>query len=94
MRGDGDGTGGVVAARVVPAGRSAGTVAPAAALPGLATRLGTRGHRRAPFRTQVLIQTPIACGGLAECGVCAVQARRGWKMACKNGPVFELEELI
>ena len=67
---------------------------PAAALQGLATRLGTRGHRRAPFRTQVLIQTPIACGGLAECGVCAVQARRGWKMACKNGPVFELEELI
>jgi dihydroorotate dehydrogenase electron transfer subunit len=66
---------------------------PAPALAGLAARLGTRGSRHMPFRTQVLIQTPIACGGLAECGVCAVQARRGWKMACRNGPVFELEEL-
>ena len=42
---------------------------------------------------QALIVTPMPCGGIAECGVCAVTVRRGWKMACKDGPVFDLKEL-
>jgi len=37
---------------------------------------------------QFLIRTPLACGGIAECGVCAVTGKSGWKMACKDGPVF------
>ena len=46
------------------------------------------------FESQVLILTPMHCGGIAECGVCAVVVHRGWKMACKDGPVFELKELL
>jgi hypothetical protein len=42
---------------------------------------------------QALIATPMPCGGLGECGVCAVKARRGWRLACKDGPVFALNEL-
>jgi hypothetical protein len=46
-----------------------------------------------PCPAQALVLTPMPCGALAECGVCAVPARRGWKLACKDGPVFDLEEL-
>jgi NAD(P)H-flavin reductase len=35
----------------------------------------------------------MPCSGLADCGVCAVPARRGYKLACKDGPVFDLDEL-
>jgi dihydroorotate dehydrogenase electron transfer subunit len=42
---------------------------------------------------QVLIRTPMPCGGVAECGVCAVIVKSGWEMACKDGPVFELKEI-
>ena len=41
---------------------------------------------------QALVETPVPCGGLAECGVCAVNLRpgRGFLLACKDGPVFDL----
>lgn len=41
----------------------------------------------------VLIRTPVPCGGVAECGVCAVSLKSSWKMACKDGPVFDLREI-
>lgn len=56
---------------------------PARALP---ARVATGGGGR--NEAQVLIRTPLACGGMAECGVCAVTGKPGWKMACKDGPVF------
>lgn len=43
--------------------------------------------------TQVLIRTPMPCGGVAECGVCGVVTRSGWEMSCKYGPVFDLREI-
>ena len=43
---------------------------------------------------QVLVHMPMPCGGMGECGVCAVNVRRGWKLACKDGPVFDLNELF
>ena len=43
---------------------------------------------KALSEAQVLIRTPLACGGMAECGVCAVMMKAGWKMSCKDGPVF------
>lgn len=43
---------------------------------------------------QILIQTPIPCGGIAECGVCAVTLRSTWKLACKDGPVFDGKEIL
>jgi hypothetical protein len=43
--------------------------------------------------TQVLLTTPMPCAGLAKCGACAVPARRGWKLVCEDGPVFDLNQL-
>ncbi len=42
---------------------------------------------------EVFVRTPVPCGGLAECGVCAVATTSGWKLACKDGPVFDLREV-
>ncbi|MBE0682779.1 MAG: hypothetical protein IH589_12790 [Anaerolineales bacterium] len=49
---------------------------------------------RARCEAQVLICTQMPCGALAECGICAVTIGRHWKMACKDGPVFDLNELL
>ncbi len=43
---------------------------------------------------QVLVRAPMPCGALAECGVCALTLRHKWKMICKDGPVFDIEELL
>ena len=63
-------------------------------LPGLRQMLGLGEQSRVQFETQVLVVTPMPCGGIAECGVCAVTIRHGWKLACKDGPVFNLQALI
>ncbi len=62
-------------------------------LPGLRSRLGMWKPAGAGCEAQVLIRTQMPCGALAECGVCAVRFRHGWKMACKDGPVFDWKEL-
>jgi hypothetical protein len=43
---------------------------------------------------QVFVETDVPCGGMAECGVCAVSTRNGVRLACKDGPVFGLDELV
>lgn len=48
---------------------------------------------RSPNDAQVLVRTPVPCGGVAECGVCAVTLKSSWKLACKDGPVFDWSEL-
>lgn len=48
---------------------------------------------RFPCPVEVLVHGSFPCGGTAECGVCAVKTRRGYKLACKDGPVFKLEDL-
>jgi hypothetical protein len=63
-------------------------------LPGLREMLGLGEEAGVKMEAQALVLTPMPCGGIAECGVCAVTARRGWKLACKDGPVFDLTELI
>lgn len=50
-------------------------------------------HTRAGCPAQALIVTPIPCAGVGECGVCAVRMQRGWGLACKDGPVFDLNQL-
>jgi hypothetical protein len=42
-----------------------------------------------PSHAQVLIAAPMPCGGIAECGVCAVNG----KLACKDGPVIAIHEV-
>ncbi|MEW6288010.1 MAG: hypothetical protein AB1509_17505 [Chloroflexota bacterium] len=63
-------------------------------LPGLRERLGGSSQVSAGKEAQVLVRTPLPCGGVAECGVCAVTLKSGWKMACKDGPVFDWREVF
>ncbi len=63
------------------------------ALPGLRRRFGLAPHTPLPVPAQVLVQVPMPCGGTGECGLCAVDQKRGWKSACKDGPVFEWNQL-
>ena len=65
-----------------------------AALPRLRAILGLRPHQRLACAAQALIVTPMPCGGLAACGACAVAARKGYKLACKDGPVLDLNLLM
>ena len=46
-----------------------------------------------PCPAQVLVTTAIPCAGLAQCGACAIPSRRGWKLVCEDGPVFDLNSL-
>jgi hypothetical protein len=66
---------------------------PLARLPELHGCLGLGAREPLPCLMQVLVLADIPCGGLAECHVCAVPVGRGWKLACKDGPVFDLNEL-
>ncbi len=43
---------------------------------------------------QILIETPVPCGGIGECGVCAVSLHKGQRLACKDGPVFDLKTVL
>ena len=43
---------------------------------------------------QVLVHAGMPCGGVGDCGVCAVKVRRSWKLACKDGPVFDLQAVL
>lgn len=62
-------------------------------LPGLRERLGVRNQVSVKGEAQVLVYAPVPCGGIAECGVCAVTLKSGWRLACKDGPVFDLADL-
>lgn len=55
--------------------------------------LGLLPGGRLPCLAQALVFSPMPCAGLADCGACGVPARRSWKLSCKDGPVFDLEEL-
>ncbi|HSQ25564.1 MAG TPA: hypothetical protein VLM80_00430 [Anaerolineales bacterium] len=43
---------------------------------------------------QVLITTAMPCGGVSDCGACAVPIGKSYQLACKDGPVFDLQELL
>lgn len=68
---------------------------PLEALPRLRKSLNLQpGNNSLPCPAQALITTAMPCGGLADCGACAVETRRGWRLACKDGPVFEVSDLL
>ena len=56
--------------------------------------LNELGHLSRKLEAQVMVRTPVPCGGVAECGVCAVTLKSSSKLACKDGPVFDLREII
>ncbi len=47
-----------------------------------------------PLEAQGLIHTTMPCGGLADCGACSIMVASESKWACKDGPVFNLYELV
>jgi NAD(P)H-flavin reductase len=55
--------------------------------------LGLLPYAKLACPAQALITSPMPCLAMAACGVCAVPARRGYKLACKDGPVFDLNML-
>lgn len=59
----------------------------------LKEKLGEQYQLKNKFEAQILIHAPMPCGGIAECGVCALTLSHEWKMICKDGPVFKLSEI-
>lgn len=66
---------------------------PAQALPRLRQQLDLPSQAGCPCPAQALVRLPMPCGAVAECGACAISVRRGWRLACKDGPVFNLNDL-
>lgn len=66
---------------------------PLAELAEFRRQAGLNIHLRFPCLAEALILTPLPCSGLASCGACAVPTRHGWKLACEDGPIFNLNEL-
>ena len=60
----------------------------------LKENFGKLEQAKGPREAQVLVRAPMPCGALAECGVCALTIHHEWKMICKDGPVFEMKELL
>lgn len=67
---------------------------PLTKLPQLRTWLKLSPHETLPCPAEALILTPMPCATLGDCGVCAVPSKNGrYHFACKDGPVFRLNEL-
>jgi len=66
---------------------------PIGSLPTLRRRLELDSNQSLPCPAEILVTGPMPCGGVAECGVCAVKTRRGWTFACKDGPVYDFNSL-
>ncbi|UCH60668.1 MAG: hypothetical protein JSV61_04095 [Anaerolineales bacterium] len=64
-----------------------------AALSNLGALLGLQSGVKASLVGQTLVRTDMPCAGMGECGVCALLTRGGWKLVCKDGPVFDLQAL-
>jgi hypothetical protein len=60
----------------------------------LKEKLGKQDQAKIKYEAQVLIHTPMPCGAIAECGVCALTLNHEWKMICKEGPVFNLQDIL
>ncbi len=66
---------------------------PLASLGELGVLLNLRGGQTLSMNGQVLVRTNMPCAGIADCGICALPTRGGWKLACLDGPVFNLQAL-
>jgi hypothetical protein len=66
---------------------------PLVKLPDLGQILGVN-LRQPPCPAQALVAVDMPCGGAAECGACGVKVSGKWKLACKDGPVFDLGKLL
>ena len=63
-------------------------------IPLLKQNLEIMGLHKIRGEAQILIRTPMPCGGLAECGACTIEQKKGSQLACVHGPVFDLKSVI
>lgn len=68
-------------------------VFPADGMDHLIQQINPGSTRKIPA-VEIMLDTPMICDENSACGVCGVQTARGWKLACKDGPVFRLDELV
>jgi dihydroorotate dehydrogenase electron transfer subunit len=66
---------------------------PADALEPLRERVRSARMRWDRGFAQVVADVPLACGSGA-CGVCAVTLRKGVRLACVDGPAFDLRDML
>jgi len=67
---------------------------PIESVPTLQSRLRITSQAITQLTAQALIRMPMPCNGLGTCGACAVLTERGgYALVCKQGPVFNLNEL-
>ena len=59
----------------------------------LARLLGVENGKPVP-PGQALVRAPMPCGGLGECGVCALRVGRRGMLLCVDGPVVELRTIL
>ena len=55
--------------------------------------IGIQPGERLLCAAEVLVDAAMPCSGTAACGACAVRVKRGWQLACEDGPVFPWERL-
>jgi hypothetical protein len=48
---------------------------------------------RLGLAAQILVIAAMPCGGIAECGLCAIDGTKRVLLACKDGPVFDFRDL-
>lgn len=60
----------------------------------LKEKMGNQNQLQNKYEAQILIHTAMPCGAIAECGVCALTLSHEWKMICKDGPVFNLQDIL
>jgi dihydroorotate dehydrogenase electron transfer subunit len=63
--------------------------ATATGLTGLRSLLSLEADELIAVEAQALVVTDMPCG-FGACMGCGVRSRRGWKLACQDGPVFPL----
>ncbi|KAF0111159.1 MAG: hypothetical protein FD147_1097 [Chloroflexi bacterium] len=69
-------------------------ILPVSAIQKLNNELSLSFGHSAPFTAEIMVETPLVCADSIACGVCSVLTTKGWKHACKDGPVFSLDELV
>jgi hypothetical protein len=58
----------------------------------LRSQLGILPGDSFPFPAQVLITQAMPCG-IGACYACALKSTHGWILSCREGPVFDLNQL-
>ena len=64
-----------------------------AAGPGMMLKEAARICKKAGVRLEVSMDEIMACG-VGVCLGCAVKTKNGYKLACKDGPVFKAEDIV